>query len=31
MTYQRVGIIGAGVIGHAIFDAIVTQNLAAVD
>ena len=31
MNYQRVGIIGAGVIGQAIFDAIVTQGLAAVD
>ncbi|KUL94544.1 DNA-binding protein [Bosea sp. WAO] len=31
MNYQRVGIIGAGVIGQAIFDAIVAQNLAAVD
>ncbi|WP_420104334.1 aspartate dehydrogenase domain-containing protein [Bosea sp. (in: a-proteobacteria)] len=31
MNYQRVGIIGAGVIGNAIFDAIVAQNLAAVD
>lgn len=31
MSYQRVGIIGAGVIGQAIFDAIVTQNLAAVN
>lgn len=31
MSYQRVGIIGAGVIGQTIFDAIVTQNLAAVN
>ena len=31
MSYRRVGIIGAGVIGQAIFDAIVTQNLAAVN
>lgn len=31
MSYQRVGIIGAGVIGQAIFDAIVTRELAAVD
>lgn len=31
MSYQRVGIIGAGVIGQAVFDAIVTQDLAAVD
>lgn len=31
MTYQRVGIIGAGVIGRAIFDAITAKNLAWVD
>lgn len=31
MSYQRIGIIGAGVIGRAIFDAIITQNLAAVE